>query len=82
VQVGAFSSIERANEIAAALKAQCMALDVECPRVITRHGDGTTLHIVQFGCFPNRGVANKVLVKFPKSAYRIEPYCVADSIAR
>ncbi len=82
VQVGAFSSIERANEIAAALKAQCMALDIECPRVITRHGDGTTLHIVQFGCFPNRGVANKVLVKFPKSAYRIEPYCVADSVAR
>ena len=82
VQVGAFSSIERANEIAAALKAQCMALDVECPRVITRHGDGTTLHIVQFGCFPNRGVANKVLVKFPKSAYRIEPYCVADGVAR
>lgn len=82
VQVGAFSSIDRANEIAAALKAQCMALDVECPRVITRHGDGSTLHIVQFGCFPNRGVANKVLVKFPKSAYRIEPYCVADTIAR
>lgn len=82
VQVGAFTSIERANEIAAALKAQCTAIDVECPRVITRHGDGATLHIVQFGCFPNRGVANKVLLKFPKSAYRVEPYCATDAAAR
>jgi hypothetical protein len=82
VQVGAFTSIERANEIAAALKAQCTAIDIECPRVITRHGDGATLHIVQFGCFPNRGVANKVLLKFPKSAYRVEPYCATDAAAR
>jgi len=82
VQVGAFTSIERANEIAAALKAQCTAIDIECPRVITRHGDGATLHIVQFGCFPNRGVANKVLLKFPKSAYRVEPYCATEAAAR
>jgi len=79
VQVGAFTSAERASQIAADLRARCMALDIECPRVVQRdEANGAILHVVQFGCFPNRGAANKILLQFPKSGYRVEQYCAAE----
>jgi cell division septation protein DedD len=79
VQVGAFTSAERASQIAAELRARCVALDIECPRVVTRdESNGALLHVVQFGCFPNRGAANKILLQFPKSGYRVEQYCAAE----
>ncbi|MEY5032370.1 MAG: hypothetical protein RL354_1401, partial [Planctomycetota bacterium] len=79
VQVGAFTSAERASQIAAELRARCVALDIECPRVVTRdESNGALLHVVQFGCFPNRGAANKILLQFPKSGYRVAQYCAAE----
>ncbi|MFM1805418.1 MAG: hypothetical protein RL136_2297 [Planctomycetota bacterium] len=83
VQVGVFSSVERANKVASDLRIRCTSLDLECPRIVPRQtADGGTLHVVQIGCFPNRGLANKVLLQFPRSGYRVEAYCEAAASPR
>ncbi len=75
IQIGAFSSLEKATAAAERQRARCAELHLEEPRVIAREGsDGTNLHVVQFGKFMNRGGASKALLGFPRSAYRIEVY--------
>ena len=81
IQVGAFSTAKRANEVAGSLKNACLKIGVESPRVIARESDdGETLHIVQIGSFSNKSEAGKMAGKLPKSAYRIEVY-LPDSAA-
>ncbi len=75
IQVGSFSTVEKAHAAAEKLAARCMELRIDAPRVIAReNSDGSTLHIVQLGDFENRGVASKMLLKFPRSAFKIEVY--------
>jgi cell division septation protein DedD len=75
IQVGSFSTVEKAHAAAEKLAARCMELRIDAPRVIAReNSDGSTLHIVQLGDFENRGVASKMMLKFPRSAFKIEVY--------
>jgi cell division septation protein DedD len=75
IQVGAYSTVEKAHAAAEKLAARCTELHIDAPRVIAReNSDGSTLHIVQLGDFENRGVASKMLLKFPRSAFKIEVY--------
>lgn len=79
IQVGAFRSLDRANEIANSLRDRCAELGLDAPRITTREAqDGAALHVVQIGAFPNRNAAMKVLLKFPRAAYKIEA-CAADT---
>ena len=75
IQIGAYSTVEKAHAAAEKLAARCTELHIDAPRVIAReNSDGSTLHIVQLGDFENRGVASKMLLKFPRSAFKIEVY--------
>ena len=75
IQIGAYSTVEKAHAAAEKLAARCTELRIDAPRVIAReNSDGSTLHIVQLGDFENRGVASKMLLKFPRSAFKIEVY--------
>ncbi len=75
IQVGSFSTVEKAHAAAEKLAARCTELRIDAPRVIAReNSDGSTLHIVQLGDFENRGVASKMMLKFPRSAFKIEVY--------
>ena len=75
IQIGAYTALDRANDAARAVRARVKELGVEAPRVIAKEsGDGKTLHLVQFGNFPNRGAAAKVMLQFPRTAYKIEVY--------
>ena len=75
IQVGAYSTVEKAHAAAEKLAARCTELHIDAPRVIAReNSDGSTLHIVQLGDFENRGVASKMLLKFPRSEFKIEVY--------
>lgn len=79
IQVGAFRSLDRAREIADGLRDRCTELGIDSPRITTREAqDGAALHVVQIGSFPNRNAAMKVLLKFPRSAYKIEA-CATDA---
>lgn len=81
IQVGAFSSAKRANEVAGSLRNECLKIGAGAPRVIARESDGgETLHIVQIGSFSNKSEAGKMAGRLPKSAYRIEVY-LPDSAA-
>ena len=75
IQIGAYSTVEKAHAAAEKLAARCTELHIDAPRVIAReNSDGSTLYIVQLGDFENRGVASKMLLKFPRSAFKIEVY--------
>ena len=75
IQIGAYSTVEKAHAAAEKLAARCTELRIDAPRVIAReNSDGSTLHIVQLGDFENRGVASKMMLKFPRSAFKIEVY--------
>ena len=75
IQIGAYSTVEKAHAAAEKLAARCTELHIDAPRVIAReNSDGSTLHFVQLGDFENRGVASKMLLKFPRSAFKIEVY--------
>ena len=75
IQVGAFEDVKRANDVARALKTECIRLGVGAPRIIARESSkGRTLHIVQIGAFGNKSEAGKIAGKLPKSAYLIEVY--------
>lgn len=81
IQVGAFEDVARANDVARALRTECMRLGVGTPRVIARESSkGAPLHIVQIGAFANKSEAGKIAGKLPKSAYLIEVY-LPDSAA-
>lgn len=81
IQVGAFSTAARASEVAGSLRAKCIALGVGAPRVVARQGEnGSTLHIVQIGSFPNKMQATQISTKLPKGVYRVELY-IGEGVA-
>lgn len=81
IQVGAFSSAKRANEVAGSLRNECLKIGLGAPRVIARESDGgETLHVVQIGSFSNKSEAGKMAGKLPKSAYRIEVYMPESAV--
>lgn len=75
IQAGAYTTEERANAAIETLRVRCTELGLEAPRIIAKESDdGKTLHVIQFGNFPNRGVATRALLQFPRSAYKVEVY--------
>lgn len=72
IQAGAFRSAESAASLASQLGPSCRDLKLSPPRVIATDDAKGSLYLVQFGDFPNRGAATKMLLKFPRSAYRVE----------
>ena len=72
IQAGAFRSAESAASLASQLEPSCRDLKLAPPRVIATDDAKGSLYLVQFGDFPNRGAATKMLLKFPRSAYRVE----------
>jgi len=72
IQAGAFRSSASAGDLAKRLEASCRDFKIATPRVIATEDSKGSLFVVQFGDFPNRGAATKMLLKFPRSAYRVE----------
>lgn len=72
IQAGAFRSAASASDLASKLEASCADLSLAPPRVIATDDSKGTLYLVQFGDFPNRGAATRMLLKFPRTAYRVE----------
>lgn len=73
IQAGAFQDRAKALELAGQLVPQVALQKLSPPRVIEKpRPDGTSVHVVQFGSFPNRAVAGQALRSFPKTAYTVE----------
>lgn len=73
IQAGAFKDRAKALELAARLKGPAALQQLEAPRVVEKaRAQGETVHVVQFGSFPNRTVAGKALQNFPGMVYTVE----------
>jgi len=81
IQAGAFRSSDSAASLASQLEASCRELKLSPPRVIATDDAKGSLYLVQFGDFPNRGAATRMLLKFPRTAYRVERR-IDDGITR
>lgn len=73
IQAGAFAAEDRADEVARSLAARVAGLGIGEPRVyVKRRPDGTMVHVVQVGSFPDRISADRVLRGFSKDGYTVE----------
>lgn len=73
IQAGAFKDKSTAVELARKLGPQVSLARLAPPRVFDkRRDDGSTVHVVQFGSFPNRAVAGQALRAFPRTAFTVE----------
>lgn len=73
IQAGAFMDRAKAVELASRLRGPAALQRLEAPRIIEKaRAGGETVHVVQFGSFPNRTVAGKALRNFPGTVYTVE----------
>lgn len=73
IQAGAFSDEPRADDVARALAARVAGLGIGRPRVFAkRRADGTVVHVVQVGEFPDRVSADRILRSFSKDGFTVE----------
>ena len=73
IQAGAFKDRAKALDLASRLRGPAGLKQLELPRVVEKSGaKGETLHVVQFGSFPNRTVAGDALRGFPGTVYTVE----------